>query len=159
MPRCRPGELALRALLLRDETGNAPIEFLTAGVILLLPLIYLGIALSAIQGGSLAAEGAAREAARVYVSGATDADARASADRAVTVALGDRNLKRRAGDLTLSCGTAAPDCLEGAERVTASIRTEVELPFVPPVFGLDRVARVPIEATATAPIFRLGPPS
>jgi hypothetical protein len=154
MPPSRPGEL-LR-LLRCDEAGNAPIEFLTAGVILLLPLIYLGIALSAVQGGSLAAEGAAREAARVYVSAATDAEARVSADRAVTIALGDRHLRRRAGDLTLNCGTAEPACLENAERVTAAVRTEVALPFVPPIFGLDNVARVPIEATATAPIFRLG---
>jgi hypothetical protein len=141
---------------MRDESGNAPVEFLVAGVILLVPLVYLGLALAAIQGGSLAVEGAAREAARVYVSAATDAAGRAAADRAVTVALADRRLARRQGDLTLACDTAATDCLATGGRVTATIRTQVELPFVPPIFGLDRVARVPIEATATAPIFRLG---
>jgi hypothetical protein len=151
--------LSTLAERLRGEAGNAPVEFLVGGVILLVPLIYLGLALAAIQGASLATEGAAREAARVYVSAATDASGRTSADRAVTVALADRNLPRRDGDLTLRCDGApagASDCLAAGTRVTATIRTVVELPFVPPIFGLDKAARVPVDATATAPIFRLG---
>jgi hypothetical protein len=142
--------------LLRSERGNAPLEFLVGGVILLVPLVYLGIALAAIQGGALAAEGAAREAARVYVSAATDAAGRSAADRAVGVALADRRIPRSPGDLTLGCDGAGPDCLRAGSRVTATVRTTVALPFVPPVFGLDRVARVMIRATATAPVFRLG---
>jgi hypothetical protein len=149
--------LSMRVRRLAGDDGNAPIEFLVTGVILLVPLVYLGIALASIQGGSLAVEGAAREAARVYVAAATDAGGRASADRAVTVALADRRLARRDGDLILSCeGATAADCLAAGTRVTATIRTEVELPFVPPVFGLQKVARVPVAATATAPVFRLG---
>jgi hypothetical protein len=142
--------------LLRSERGNAPLEFLVGGVVLLVPLVYLGMALAAIQGGSLAAEGAAREAARVYVSAATDAAGRSSADRAVGVALADRRIPRTRGDLTLSCDGSGDDCLHTGSRVTATVRTTVVLPFVPPVFGLERVARVPIVATATAPVFRLG---
>ena len=151
MRRSTPGRT-----FLRDDEGNAPIEFLVAGVILLIPLVYLGLALAAIQGGALAVEGAAREAAHVYVSAATDAAGRASADRATTVALADRRLPRRDGDLTLRCDTAAADCLAAGAWMTATVRTEVELPFVPPIFGLDKVARVPVEATATAPVFHLG---
>ncbi|MCL2516417.1 MAG: hypothetical protein FWD85_02735 [Microbacteriaceae bacterium] len=142
--------------LRHDDRGNAALEFLTAGVILMIPLVYLGLALSSIQGASLAVEGAAREAARVYVSSSTDAVARASADTAVTVALADRNVPRRSGDLTLSCTPAVDNCLAAGSSVTARVRTLVVLPFVPPVFGLDRAARVPLEATATAPVFRFG---
>lgn len=140
----------------RGESGSASLEFLTAGVILLVPLVYLGLILSAVQGASLAAEGAAREAARVYVSAATDAVARASADRAVTVALADRNIARRPGDLTLTCDTQSADCLTAGHTLTARLRTEIQLPLVPAVFGLDRVARVPLESSATAPVFRFG---
>lgn len=154
----RAGERLLRMLrrLRADESGNAALEFLTAGVILLVPLVYLGLALSSVQGASLAVEGAAREAARVYVSSPTDAVGRTSADRAVTVALADRNQPRRPGDLTLACEPDVADCLATGDRITARIHTIVRLPFVPPVFGLDRVARVPLEATAVAPIFRPG---
>jgi len=144
---------------LRGEGGNAALEFLTAGVLLLVPLVYLALALAAIQSGSLAAEGAVREAVRAYVSATTDAVARASADRAVTAALSERHLARRPGDLTLSCDTAEADCLAAGHRITARLRAEVELPFVPKVLGLDRLARVPVEAAATAPILRIGPAS
>jgi len=154
----RAADPAMRMLrrLREEQSGNAALEFLTAGVILLVPLVYLGLALSSVQGASLAVEGAAREAARVYVSSASDAVGRASADRAVTVALADRSQPRRRGDLALSCAPAVSDCLAAGGSVTAHIRTVVQLPFVPPVFGLDKVARIPLEATATAPVFRLG---
>lgn len=139
---------------LRSEAGSAALEFLTAGVLLLVPLVYLGLTLAAVQGASLAVEGAAREAARVYVAATTDAAAEASADRAVTVALADHRIPRRPGDLSLSCDIRAPNCLAAARLVTAHLRTEVELPFVPPIFGLERIARVPIEASGTAPVVR-----
>lgn len=166
---------------LRSEAGNAALEFLTAGVILLVPLVYLALALAAAQGASLAVEGAAREAARVYVSASEDAapaaastrgttatDARAtdaaradaaahaSADRAVTVALADRRIARRPGDLSVTCDVGRPDCFARGRAVTARVRAQIELPFVPPIFGLDRLARIPIEASATVPILRVG---
>lgn len=140
---------------LPDESGNAALEFLTAGVLLLVPLVYLAIAVSTVQGASLAVEGAAREAARVYASATTDAVAQESAEQAVTVALADHRIGRRPGDLALLCA-AAPDCLTRADRVTARVRTQVALPLVPALFGLDRLARVPIEASASAPVFRFG---
>ncbi|MFC4244971.1 hypothetical protein ACFOYW_16500 [Gryllotalpicola reticulitermitis] len=141
---------------LRSDDGSAALEFLTAGVLLLVPLVYLALVISAIQAATLAAEGAAREAARVYVSAATDTAARASADRVVTVALADRHLARRPGDLTLTCDLAPTRCLTHGHRVTVRVHTEVGLPLLPPLFGLDRLARVPVDATATAPVFRIG---
>ena len=69
-----------------SEAGSASLEFLTVGVILLVPLVYLVLAMSAIQAGALAVEGAARQAARVAVqaidSGAADVAVEASADPA-----------------------------------------------------------------------------
>ncbi|HSP76545.1 MAG TPA: hypothetical protein VLO31_10065, partial [Cryobacterium sp.] len=56
-----------RAWADRAERGSASLEFITAGLILLVPLVYLVLAMAALQGGALAVEGAARQAARVYV--------------------------------------------------------------------------------------------
>ena len=50
-----------------DDDGNASLEFITAGMILLLPLVYLVLVVAAVQAGSLAVEGAARQAVRVFV--------------------------------------------------------------------------------------------
>ena len=49
---------------LRDETGTAALEFITVGLILLVPLVYLVLALASLQAGTFAVEGAARQAAR-----------------------------------------------------------------------------------------------
>ena len=43
-----------------EDEGSASLEFITAGMILLLPLVYLVLVMAALQGGSLAVEGAAR---------------------------------------------------------------------------------------------------
>ena len=75
-----------RATLRRDE-GSASLEFITAGLILLLPMVYLILTLSQIQGGSFAVEGAARQAARVFVQAETPDAGEAAARRAVDFAL------------------------------------------------------------------------
>ena len=67
-----------------SDDGSASLEFLTAGFILLLPIVYLILTVSSIQAGSLAVEGAARQAARVFVQAddtteASDAQSRPSA--------------------------------------------------------------------------------
>ncbi|RII97030.1 hypothetical protein DZF97_17400, partial [Clavibacter nebraskensis] len=59
-----------------DDRGSAVLEFITAGVLLLVPLVYLVLAMSAIQGAALGTEGAARQAARVYVRADDDASGR-----------------------------------------------------------------------------------
>ncbi len=72
-----------------SEDGSASVEFITAGVLLLVPFVYLVLALAAVQGAAFAVEGAARQAARVYVRAETEADARDRADLAVRYALAD----------------------------------------------------------------------
>ena len=47
--------------------GSAALEFITAGFLLLIPLVYLILAMAALQGGALSVEGASRQAARVFV--------------------------------------------------------------------------------------------
>ena len=75
------------------EEGSASLEFITAGLILLLPLVYLILTMSAIQGGALAVEGASRQAARVFVQSATVGEAKASASRAVEFALAELGVR------------------------------------------------------------------
>ncbi|MDQ1574531.1 MAG: hypothetical protein QOH44_2090, partial [Actinomycetota bacterium] len=40
-----------------DDGGSAALEFITAGLLLLVPLVYLILAMAAIQGGALSVEG------------------------------------------------------------------------------------------------------
>ena len=135
-----------------DDTGSASLEFVTVGLILMLPLVYLVLAVSAIQGGALAVEGAARQAARVFVESPTERDARVAADRAVRFALADHGVADDTVSVVIAC--AEQPCLTRRAFVTVSVELVVPLPLVPPVIVGDFPLAVPLHATATQQVSR-----
>ncbi|MFM9877525.1 MAG: hypothetical protein ACKVOG_06715 [Rhodoglobus sp.] len=137
-----------------DESGSAALEFVTLGMLLLVPLVYLVLAMAAIQGGALAAEGAARQAARVFVESPTPADAQAAAIRALEVALADHGLDGSGADLTVACAPRPNDCLTRRGLVTVTVDLTVPLPLVPAVLTGDFPLEVPLSATATQQVSR-----
>lgn len=141
---------ALRAI--SGERGSASLEFLTVGIILLVPLVYLVLALAAIQAGALGVEGAARQAARVAVTETAGAETEAAAARAVQVALADYGIDAAAASVTVRCDRA--DCSEAGARVSVSVAARVELPLVPDFLALSSVGTVPVEASATQTVSR-----
>ena len=98
------GWVARRARLTGDE-GSSIIEFLGLALILVVPLVYLVLALARLEAATFAAEGAAREAARTYVA-ADDADVGvARAVAAVGIALRDQGFDDDPPEaLVLTCG-------------------------------------------------------
>ena len=138
---------------MRADDGSASLEFITVGMILLVPLVYLIVALSAVQSGALAVEGAARQAARVYVLAADDADGVAGASRAVEVALADYGLQNETVSVHVDCETPGR-CLTPRSAITVTVRVIVPLPLVPDVLSLSDVAALPVEATATQTVSR-----
>ena len=50
-----------------SDDGSASLEFITVGLLLLVPLVYLVLTIAAVQGAALGVEGAARQASRVFV--------------------------------------------------------------------------------------------
>jgi len=144
-----------RSLMADDsEAGSAALEFITAGMILLVPLVYLVVAMSALQGGSLAVEGAARQAARVYVGSPDEATANERAARAVHFALMDYGLDPDAAAVVIDCTAPAGGCLTRQSAVTVTVRIRVTLPLVPDLLALPRAASIPLEATATRVVSR-----
>lgn len=137
---------------LSSDDGSASLEFITAGMLLLLPMVYLVLTLSAVQAGAFAVEGAARQAARVYVQGENAAEADAAASRAIEFALADYGLEDAAVDVAVSC-TEAP-CLTRRGFVTVTVATTVALPLVPPVLSLDAPLSIPVSSTATQQVSR-----
>ncbi|KFF60287.1 hypothetical protein JF66_05370 [Cryobacterium sp. MLB-32] len=136
------------------ESGSASLEFITAGLILLVPLVYLVVAMSALQGGSLAVEGAARQAARVYVQAPDEATAQTRAERAVQFALADYGLEAGAAQVDIHCTAATTGCLTRHSAVTVTVRISVALPLVPDVLSVRGAASVPVQATATQVVSR-----
>lgn len=139
----------------KNDDGSAALEFITIGVILLVPLAYLVITLGAVQQAMLGAEAAARHTARV-IGQAENPDAAARSGDAVLASVIDE-YGMSAGDVGVSvtCTPAGATCPASGATVIVRVETHVSLPFVPPIFGLDRVTRIPLEAAAAQKISRL----
>jgi Flp pilus assembly protein TadG len=143
-----------RSRLSTDDSGSASLEFITAGLLLLVPLVYLVLAVSAVQAASLAVEGAARQASRVFVQAGTVAEARAAAGRAIEVTLADYGLDAADATVEVSCRPDPASCLDRRGFVTVSIAADVALPLVPPGLDVDLPAAVSVQSTATEQVSR-----
>jgi Flp pilus assembly protein TadG len=136
------------------ERGSAALEFILVGMVLLVPLVYLIVSLGLIQGQSLGVEAGARHIVRA-VSTAADADAaRLSADRILRSVVSEYALDADAVRVSLECRPAGPSCPEAGSTVVVMVQTRVALPLVPPVLGLERLASIPIEASAVQKVSR-----
>lgn len=136
------------------DTGSASLEFIGAGLILLVPIVYLVIALSAVQAAALAVDGAARQASRVYVQSSTQSAARSAASRAIAVTLADYGMDVGATSVAIACHPRPAACLTRRGYVTVTVRSTVRLPLVPPFLDLALPSGIPVEATATEQVSR-----
>jgi hypothetical protein len=141
--------------LLADETGSAALEFIVAGLLLLVPLVYLVLVLGAVQEQTLGAEAAARHTARVIGQAPDAAAAAARGDAVLAGAVREYGMDAGAVDVGITCRPAAAECPAAGATVIVTVRTAVALPFVPPVFGLDELAAIPVEAQAAQKVSRL----
>ena len=136
------------------DTGSASLEFITAGLLLLVPLVYLVVAMALLQGGALAVEGAARQAARVFVLAPNESEARARAERAVHFSLSDYGIDASEAQVSIDCSPAPAECLTRQNQITVTVRIQVSLPLVPDLLSLPRAASVPLQAVATQTVSR-----
>jgi hypothetical protein len=146
----------LRWRLWTTEEGSASLEFVTVGMILLVPLIYLIVTLAALQSASFAVEGATRQAVRVFIQSPTVVVAQSEAQRAVDYALADYGISPSDAHVHVSCSPTPTDCLRRLGRVTVMVDTAVTLPLVPSVLTLHLPLEVPISASSTQVVSRFG---
>jgi Flp pilus assembly protein TadG len=140
--------------LVRDERGSASIEFITVGLLLLVPTVYLVLALASIQSASFAVEGAARQASRVFVQASTVEAGEAAAERAIAVTLADYGLNAGDAAVAISCRPDPTDCLTRRGFVTVTISIVAPLPLFPAVLETELPLGVPIDSVATEQVSR-----
>ncbi len=146
----------------RDE-GSAIIEFLGMSLVLLIPLVYLVVALSRIQAGAFGAEFAAREASRGAVvagvqaleDGANRSTAMGAASRrgnAITeLAVEDFGFDAdQSTRVTFSCKPQT--CLSPGSDVVAMVEITVDLPGVPGFVSSWLPLGVTVSSTAASSI-------
>lgn len=136
------------------ERGTASLEFITVGLLLLLPLVYLVLTMAAIQGAAFAVEGAARQAVRVFVQSGSESEAAARAELAIRFALADAGLEGLEPRVAVSCSPRPDECLTRLGTVRVAVAVTVPLPLVPPVLDLDVPVGVPLQAASTEQVSR-----
>jgi hypothetical protein len=107
-----------------------------------------------IQGQSLGAEAGARHIARALSTAESPDAARQSADLILGSVIDEYALDPGAVDVAFDCRPGGGTCPEAGSTLVVTVRTRVALPLVPPVLGLDRLASIPIEATAAHKVSR-----
>jgi hypothetical protein len=137
-----------------DDTGSASLEFITAGLVLLVPIVYLVLALSSVQAAALGVEGAARQASRVFVQSPSPGAGRAAARSAIAVTLADYGLDAGTATVRISCRPDPAACLTRRGFVTVTIRTTLPAPLMPPFLDLALPDALVLEATATEQVSR-----
>ncbi len=137
-----------------DDSGNASLEFITIGMILLVPVVYLVLTLSSIQAGAFAVEGAARQAARIFVQAETEAEAEREARRAIQFTLADYGLDIGDAEIAFVCTPRPDECLRRLADVTVTVAISVPLPLMPSAIVVDLPFEVPLVATATQRVSR-----
>lgn len=147
--------LRSRASTPRDDRGSAALEFILVGVLLLVPLVYLVVALGAIQEQSLGAEAGARHIARVVSASPDLATARARAEELRRSVVEEYGMDADTVEVTIRCRPAGGACPRAGATLEVTVTTRVALPLVPALPGLDRMARVPVEASAVQKMSRL----
>ncbi|HEU5222088.1 MAG TPA: TadE family protein [Candidatus Lumbricidophila sp.] len=134
------------------ERGSASVEFLSLGVLLLVPLIYLVITVAKVEAATFAAEGAARHAARLAVATTSDADRARAVNGVVAQAMADFDLDPNAAAVRVQCEPA--DCRGAGAHVEVTVTARVALPLVPDWLVTNQVGGVQVAASATYSVSR-----
>lgn len=139
--------------LIGDEAGPATLEFVVAGLLMLLPLVYR--VLGAVQEQTLGAETAERHTARAIAQAPDLETAAARGDAVLAGVIREYGMDADAVDVGITCRPATVECPTAGSTVIVTVRADVSLPLMPSIFGLDDLAGIPIEAQAAQKVSRL----
>jgi Flp pilus assembly protein TadG len=134
----------------RGDRGTAIVEFVWLALLLLVPLLYIVLAVFDTQRAAYAASAAARSASRAFVTAPDPETAYARADAAARLAFGDQGIDSAGFSLTISCRPDPRHCLTPGSVVSAEVHSAADLPLMPPVLG-DNKPRIAVAAVHRSP--------
>ena len=135
----------------RSESGSALIEFTWLAVILIVPLVWLVVAVFQVQQGAFALSAAANAAGRAYALAPDEATGRVRARQVVQQVLADQGVAGQRAQINVTCQTPVRGhCLVGQSVITVELSSSVRFPATPRIFGQD-MASVDLDATHTVP--------
>jgi Flp pilus assembly protein TadG len=130
-----------RTVLAASERGSAIVEFVFVAILVMVPLVYLVVAIAVVQRANLAVTNAAREVGRAIATADSPEEAGVRAEAALRLALQAQSLEPSDVDLvyvdiSADCGSPsmAPMLTAGAEFGICVTRHQ-QLPAVPTVIS------------------------
>lgn len=134
----------------RGDEGSALVEFSWLAILLLVPLVYILLAVFDAQRGAFGVSAASRAAGRAYALADSDSEGARRARAAAELALADQGMADQPLSLEISCDPAPP-CHARGRTIIVRLDSRVVLPLVPsglgggaPSFALHSEHRVPI---------------
>jgi Flp pilus assembly protein TadG len=131
-----------------DEQGTATVEFIWLSLLLLVPLVYVLLAVFDTQRAAYGVSTASRSAARAFLQSPDVASAEQRARVAARAALEDQGLG--VADVRITCLPRSDACLEPGSSVRIVVRTTQPLPLTPKALG-GQLGGVTVDSTHTEP--------
>jgi Flp pilus assembly protein TadG len=121
----------------RDEDGTALVEVTWLALLLLVPLVYLLVAVFDVQRASYGVSAASAAAARAYSLAPDEATGRARAQHAAAVALRDQGVEPHEVRVDVACSPVPGNCLAPGSVISVRLSHQVRLPLAPAALGGD----------------------
>ncbi|HEX6247304.1 MAG TPA: hypothetical protein VFZ64_05485 [Nocardioidaceae bacterium] len=121
----------------RTDRGSALVEFTWLAILLMVPLLYVVIAVFEVQRAAFGVSSAARSAARAFTQAPSEAHAAAHARAAARLAFDDQALDEE-GSVGIGCRPDPGNCLAPGSVVTVVVGYDVPLPLLPAALGEQR---------------------
>lgn len=134
---------------MRQERGTALVEFTWLAILLMVPLLYIVLAVFEVQRAAFGVSSAARAAARAFTQAPSEAEAWAQAEAAADLALRDQQAEP-GRSLTVSCRPEPANCLAPGSVVTVEVSARAPLPLLPDFLGEHRPS-IDVEARHAVP--------
>lgn len=130
------------------DRGTASVEFIWLTLILLVPLVYIMLAVFEAQRAAFAVSSASQAAGRAFVRAPDPVVGEERARQAAAVALADQGVT--GASIHLECRPTPADCLRPGSQVRVVVRVEQPLPLMPSVLG-DQLAAIVVDNTHVEP--------
>lgn len=134
----------------RGEVGTALVEVTWLSLILMVPLLYIVLAVFEVQRSAFAVSAAARAAGRAYSIAPSEAAGADRARAAAAVALADQRLDGANSTLVVSCTPEPGNCLAPGSVIRVDVSYPVALPLVPSALG-GNTPSIRVEAVHSVP--------
>lgn len=134
----------------RTEAGTALVEVTWLSILLLVPLLYVVLAVFEVQRAAFAVNAATRAAGRAYSLAPFELQGPARAHAAAQVALADQGLDMADALLDTTCEPEPRDCLSPGSVIRVRMAYQVSLPLMPDALGGDTPS-IRVEAEQAVP--------